>query len=91
MQEMSCCASPCGSLLAPTTAPMGDSVLHDSMLYDGLHDAFSGDYSGWHTEDLAARYALSREAQDRWAERCSGISRWHRPRDDAPAACHARG
>ncbi|WP_042878574.1 thiolase family protein [Cupriavidus necator] len=48
---------------------MGDSVLHDSMLYDGLHDAFSGQHSGWHTEDLAARYALSREAQDRWAER----------------------
>ncbi|SOZ38982.1 thiolase family protein [Cupriavidus neocaledonicus] len=48
---------------------MGDSVLRDSMLYDGLHDAFSGEHSGWHTEDLAARYELSREAQDRWAER----------------------
>lgn len=48
---------------------MGDSVLHDSMLMDGLVDAFSGEHSGWHTEDLAARYQLSREAQDRWAER----------------------
>lgn len=48
---------------------MGDAILHDSMLYDGLHDAFSGQHSGWHTEDLAARYELSREAQDRWAER----------------------
>ncbi|MBF6987551.1 thiolase family protein [Cupriavidus sp. IK-TO18] len=48
---------------------MGDAVLRDSMLYDGLHDAFSGEHSGWHTEDLAARYELSREAQDRWAER----------------------
>lgn len=48
---------------------MGDTVLQDSMLLDGLHDAFSGQHSGWHTEDLAARYALSREAQDRWAER----------------------
>ncbi len=48
---------------------MGDSVLHDSMLYDGLYDAFSGEHSGWHTEDLVARFALSRETQDRWAER----------------------
>ncbi|QQX86464.1 thiolase family protein [Cupriavidus necator] len=48
---------------------MGDSALHDSMLYDGLLDAFSGEHSGWHTEDLVARYALTREAQDRWAER----------------------
>ncbi|AOY99552.1 acetyl-CoA acetyltransferase [Cupriavidus sp. USMAHM13] len=48
---------------------MGDSVLHDSVLMDGLVDAFSGQHSGWHTEDLAARYRLDREAQDRWAER----------------------
>ncbi|PLP99312.1 thiolase family protein [Cupriavidus pauculus] len=48
---------------------MGDATLHDSMLLDGLQDAFSGQHSGWHTEDLAARYALSRDAQDRWAER----------------------
>jgi acetyl-CoA C-acetyltransferase len=48
---------------------MGDTVLHDSMLMDGLVDAFSGEHSGWHTEALAQRYELSREAQDRWAER----------------------
>ncbi|SPA36052.1 Acetyl-CoA acetyltransferase [Cupriavidus taiwanensis] len=48
---------------------MGDAAVHDSMLHDGLLDAFSGQHSGWHTEDLVARYALSREAQDRWAER----------------------
>jgi acetyl-CoA C-acetyltransferase len=48
---------------------MGDASLHDSMLLDGLQDAFSGQHSGWHTEDLAARYELSRDAQDRWAER----------------------
>lgn len=48
---------------------MGDTVLHDSMLMDGLVDAFSGEHSGWHTEDLVQRYELSREAQDRWAER----------------------
>ncbi|MFC4521027.1 thiolase family protein [Cupriavidus pinatubonensis] len=48
---------------------MGDTVMHDSMLFDGLQDAFSGLHSGWHTEDLATRYELSRDAQDRWAER----------------------
>ncbi|MGF6905381.1 thiolase family protein [Paraburkholderia sp. GAS348] len=48
---------------------MGDTVMNDSMLTDGLVDAFSGEHSGWHTEDLAARYHLSREEQDQWAER----------------------
>lgn len=48
---------------------MGDGVLVDSMLHDGLNDAFSGKHSGWHTEELVTRNKLSREAQDRWAER----------------------
>ncbi|MCL7943076.1 acetyl-CoA C-acetyltransferase [Marinobacter sp. ATCH36] len=50
-------------------ARMGNTVLYDSMLMDGLNDAFSGEHSGWHTEDLAARYEISREDQDRWALR----------------------
>lgn len=48
---------------------MGDAQVYDSMLRDGLNDAFSGQHSGWHTEDLAARYQISRSDQDRWAER----------------------
>ena len=48
---------------------MGDVTLHDSMLADGLNDAFSGQHSGWHTEDLAARQGITREEQDRWALR----------------------
>ena len=44
---------------------MGPGVLVDSMLEDGLNDAFSGQHSGWHTEDLAAKYQISRAAQDR--------------------------
>ena len=48
---------------------MGDAQVYDSMLRDGLNDAFSGQHSGWHTEDLAAKYQLSRAEQDRWAER----------------------
>ena len=48
---------------------MGDGTLYDSVLRDGLNDAFSDAPSGWHTEDLVERYQLSRETQDRWAVR----------------------
>jgi len=48
---------------------MGDAQLVDSMLRDGLNDAFSGQHSGWHTEDLVIKYAVSRQDQDRWAAR----------------------
>lgn len=48
---------------------MGDGQLFDSMLMDGLNDAFSGQHSGWHTEDLARSHQITRDEQDRWAER----------------------
>jgi acetyl-CoA C-acetyltransferase len=48
---------------------MGPAEMHDSMLRDGLDDAFSGRHSGWHTEDLVKQTGLTREAQDRFAER----------------------
>jgi acetyl-CoA C-acetyltransferase len=48
---------------------LGDGQLYDSMLRDGLNDAFSGEHSGWHTEDLARSWQITREAQDRWALR----------------------
>jgi acetyl-CoA C-acetyltransferase len=48
---------------------MGDAEIYDSMLRDGLNDAFSGEHSGWHTEDLVARNRITRADQDRWAER----------------------
>lgn len=48
---------------------MGHAEILDSMLSDGLNDAFSGAHSGWHTEDLAARSEIGREAQDAWAAR----------------------
>ncbi|MCK9514743.1 MAG: acetyl-CoA C-acetyltransferase [Ottowia sp.] len=50
-------------------ARMGDVTMVDSMLYDGLNDAFSGEHSGWHTEDLVRKTGISREDQDRWALR----------------------
>jgi acetyl-CoA C-acetyltransferase len=48
---------------------MGDDQLYDSVLRDGLNDAFSDAHSGWHTEDLVEKYQVTRDAQDRWALR----------------------
>ena len=48
---------------------LGDGQLYDSLLRDGLNDAFSGEHSGWHTEDLVEKYQVTREAQDQWALR----------------------
>jgi len=48
---------------------MGNAEIYDSMLCDGLNDAFSSQHSGWHTQDLVTRYKVSRETQDRWALR----------------------
>jgi acetyl-CoA C-acetyltransferase len=48
---------------------MGPAEIHDSMLRDGLDDAFSGKHSGWHTEDLVTQAQLTRAEQDRFAER----------------------
>ncbi|MGN5476725.1 hypothetical protein ACTMU2_06145 [Cupriavidus basilensis] len=35
---------------------MGDSVLHDSMLHDGLYDAFSGEHSAGIPKTFVARF-----------------------------------
>ena len=48
---------------------LGDAQIYDSMLRDGLNDAFSDQHSGWHTEDLVTSRQITREEQDRWAER----------------------
>ena len=48
---------------------MGDGQLYDSVLRDGLNDAFSDQASGWHTEDLVREFQVGRDAQDRWALR----------------------
>jgi acetyl-CoA C-acetyltransferase len=48
---------------------LGDGKMYDSVLRDGLNDAFSNEASGWHTEDLVKTYEVSRDAQDRWALR----------------------
>src|SRR6516162_10372782 len=48
---------------------MGDGALYDSVLRDGLNDAFSDGHSGWHTEDLVTKFQISRATQDERALR----------------------
>lgn len=46
---------------------LGDGVLIDSLLRDGLTDAFSDEHMGVTAERLAERYGISRAAQDAFA------------------------
>jgi acetyl-CoA C-acetyltransferase len=48
---------------------LGNAEIYDSVLRDGLNDAFSDEHSGWHTEDLVKSRQITRDDQDRWAER----------------------
>jgi acetyl-CoA C-acetyltransferase len=48
---------------------LGHGTLYDSVLRDGLNDAFSDQHSGWHTEDLVTKFQISRATQDEWALR----------------------
>ena len=48
---------------------MGPAQILDSMLTDGLDDAFSGKHSGWHTEDLVEKLQITRAEQDAFAAR----------------------
>lgn len=46
---------------------MGNVSLVDTMVYDGLTDAFNGYHMGITAENLAERYQISRETQDAFA------------------------
>jgi acetyl-CoA C-acetyltransferase len=48
---------------------MGDGKLVDSMIYDGLWDAFTDRHMGDQSEDVNAEFSISRADQDRWAAR----------------------
>jgi acetyl-CoA C-acetyltransferase len=48
-------------------ARMGDTKLIDSMIHDGLTDAFNDIHMGITAENLADQYGISREAQDEFA------------------------
>jgi acetyl-CoA C-acetyltransferase len=48
-------------------ARMGDAEMIDSMVHDGLWDAFNSIHMGITAENLADQYGISREEQDRFA------------------------
>jgi acetyl-CoA C-acetyltransferase len=50
-----------------TGTKMGDVSLHDTMVYDGLMDAFHHYHMGITAENVAAKCAVSREEQDAFA------------------------
>ena len=52
---------------ARTGLRMGHAQLQDSMILDGLWDAFNDYHMGITAENLVAKYELSREAQDAFA------------------------
>ncbi len=53
---------------------LGDGVLVDSLLRDGLTDAFSGEHMGLTAERVAHMHSVSRESQDHFA--ASSQRRW---------------
>jgi len=50
-----------------TGAQLGNSQLLDSLVHDGLWDAFNDYHMGVTAENLAREYGISRELQDAWA------------------------
>ena len=48
-------------------ARMGDAKMIDSMMYDGLTDAYEGNAMGVFADMIAAEYQFTREAQDAYA------------------------
>ncbi|MDD5199141.1 MAG: acetyl-CoA C-acetyltransferase [Terrimicrobiaceae bacterium] len=58
---------------------LGDGVLVDSMLRDGLTDAFDGEHMGLTAERVAGLHGITREAQDRFGarsqERCAAAQK----------------
>jgi len=47
---------------------MGDGILYDSMIFDGLNDAFTNKHSGLITDEyLVPEYSIKREEQDEFA------------------------
>jgi acetyl-CoA C-acetyltransferase len=54
---------------ARTGYRMGDGKLIDSMIHDGLWDAFTHKHMGDQSDDVNAEFSISRAEQDAWAAR----------------------
>ncbi|MDR0758696.1 MAG: acetyl-CoA C-acetyltransferase [Treponema sp.] len=65
MENMS--AAPYALPQARSGYRMGDGVFVDTMIRDALWDAFGNYHMGLTAENVAARYGISREAQDQFA------------------------
>ncbi|WP_138420750.1 acetyl-CoA C-acetyltransferase [Aquibacillus sediminis] len=52
--------------------PIGETKMLDSMIHDGLTDAFSKDHMGLTAEYVADKYHVSREEQDQFALQSQG-------------------
>src|SRR3546814_18575817 len=50
-----------------SSSKMGPVTLVDTMIHDGLTDAFNSYHMGITAENLAERYQITREEQDRFA------------------------
>ena len=48
---------------------MGDGSIVDSMIYDGLWDAFTNKHMGDQSEDVNTEFSITREEQDAWSLR----------------------
>ncbi|HVF54399.1 MAG TPA: acetyl-CoA C-acetyltransferase [Actinomycetota bacterium] len=54
---------------ARTGYRMGDGKIIDSMIYDGLWDAFTDMHMGAQSETVNTEFSISREDQDKWSAR----------------------
>ncbi|MDQ3955000.1 MAG: acetyl-CoA C-acetyltransferase [Actinomycetota bacterium] len=54
---------------ARTGYRMGDGKIVDSMIYDGLWDAFNHKHMGDQSDDVNKEFSVSREEQDAWSAR----------------------
>ncbi len=52
-----------------TGQKFGHQLMFDHMLKDGLEDAYTSKPMGWFADEVAAKYAISRAAQDAFARR----------------------
>ncbi|XP_043196433.1 acetyl-CoA acetyltransferase, cytosolic-like isoform X2 [Amphibalanus amphitrite] len=58
-----------------TGQKLGDAQLRDSLLADGLQDAFSGIHMGVTAENIAKQFSISRSEQDEYACRSQSLTR----------------
>ncbi|MCC7183534.1 MAG: hypothetical protein IT509_08190 [Rhodocyclaceae bacterium] len=70
---------------------MGHAEIHDSMLRDGLNDAFSDQHSGWHTEDLVTRFVAAARTRTAGRRAASSTSARRRRQDaSTPRSCRSK-